>query len=102
MASAAPHPVYALGVPTMNDLECAMQAVGGRGHGDKVRVVGHQAIGDDLDDMLHGALAQQVQVGQAVAVPEEHRLAVVTPLDDVVRDIRENESRMPRHDRQCK
>jgi hypothetical protein len=47
--------------------------------------------------VVRGALAQQVQVGQAVAALEENRLAVIAPLDDVVRDIWESEARVPRH-----
>jgi len=51
---------------------------------DKLDMVGHQAIRDDADAVLRGLFAKERQIDPAVVVGEEHVLAVVAPLRDVV------------------
>ena len=52
--------------------------------GDKMDVVGHEAVSQYADPMFAALLAQEVNVGHAVGVYEEHILSVVPTLGDMV------------------
>ncbi len=47
-------------------------------------MVGHQAIGQNINPMLGTIGRQPSQIGSAVVVREKHDLATVTPLSDVM------------------
>ena len=47
-------------------------------------VVGHQAVGEDLQAVLLSLLLQQLQVHPPVLVHEEHILAVIPALRDMM------------------
>jgi hypothetical protein len=48
-------------------------------------VIVHEHIGVDPAVLLVCVMTQQTQVGDAVAIREEHRLAIVAALDDMLR-----------------
>ncbi len=60
-------------------------------------MVRHQAVGDDVDGKPPGMLVKQIQVRQVVATTEEHALAVIAPLRDVVWHARKNNARESWH-----
>lgn len=60
-------------------------------------MVRHQAVGDDVDGKLPGMRFEQIQVRQMVAATEEHALAVIAPLRDVVWHSRKNNARKSWH-----
>ncbi len=61
-------------------------------HGDDVNVVGHQAVGPDLDPCPSCRIRQQVEVQFVVAILEEGLLAAVAALRHVVRDAGEHDA----------
>jgi hypothetical protein len=83
----------------MYALEHAMQSPRVRWNHDQVYVVRHQAVGDDIDGKLPGMLVKQIQVRQMVAATEEHALAVIAPLRDVVGHAGKDNARASRHAR---
>jgi hypothetical protein len=64
--------------------ERARQRLGRVRHQDQMHMVGHQAVAPDLDAGLGAALGQKVAVEREVGRLEEHRLAPVAALGDVV------------------
>ena len=62
------------------------QPVGIGGHEDKVDVIVHQAPGEAFHPRFRAALAQEINVEQAVLVGEEDRLPAIAALGDVMRD----------------
>jgi len=76
--------IHILGVKVVGAADCLRQSVAVGRRNDKVDVVGHQAVRHDADAVLRSLLAEERDIGPAVVVGEEHVLAVVTPLRDVV------------------
>ena len=54
------------------------------GNRDQMDMVGHQAVSEDLQAILLGLLLQKPQVHPPVLVHEEHGLAVISVLRDVM------------------
>jgi hypothetical protein len=54
-----------------------------------VDVVGHQAIGQNLNLIFAGVLTQPIQIGVTIFIGKEHRVATVTALRDVMWDLGE-------------
>jgi len=73
------------------------QAVLGLGNHDQMHVVGHQAVGPDLDLVLAAPLGHQVQVGLVVVIAEKRLLSTVPPLGHMVRHARNNHSCQSSH-----
>lgn len=67
-------------------------------NGDQVDVIGHQAVGPDLDPALPARLGHQVEIRDVVLVAEKRLLPTVPPLGNVMRITRYNHSCNPRHD----
>ncbi len=63
----------------------------------KVDVIGHLAIGPDLDAELAAGLSQPVAIEGAVVVAEEDTLAPVASLGHVMRDARKDDARDTGH-----
>jgi hypothetical protein len=55
------------------------------GNRHQMNVVGHQAVGEDLQAVLLGLLLQKLQVHPPVVIHKEHVLAVVPALCDMMR-----------------
>jgi len=70
--------------PAMGRAEGEGQAVLAGAAEDQVNMVGHQAIGPDLDRGLAHLLGEQVAIDLLVAVFEEDRFRTVTLRRDVV------------------
>jgi hypothetical protein len=60
-------------------------------------VIVHQHIGVDPAMLLTCVMTQQAQVGDAVAIREEHGLAIVAALDDMLRISGRIDAPWPRH-----
>ena len=76
--------VHILRVKELRAADRFRQGIAVRRNNNEVDVVGHEAIRDDADAVLAGLLAQKREVDPAVIVGEEHVLAVVAALRDVV------------------
>src|SRR5688572_5192283 len=92
-----PHPVDALRELAVNRAQCAMHAVGIRGHGDEMHMVRHQAVREDLEPMPPGMRVQEAQVRLWIALFEENVLAVIPPLRHMMGDARKHDSAPPWH-----
>ena len=55
-----------------------------------MNMVRHQTVTQNLQTVLPGIAAQQVEVLKTVQVPEEDSLRSITALGDVMRDARDN------------
>ena len=64
---------------------------------DDVDVIGHQAIGPDRHLRSRGCFGEQVEIERIVPIFEEHPLAPVAPLGDVVRNAWKDDAREPGH-----
>ena len=67
------------------------------GHDDQVDVIRHEAVRDDLYFVISRVRVKQGQIGLLVALGEEHAIAVVSALRDVVRQPGEYGASMARH-----
>ncbi len=67
--------------------------------GDEVDVVGHEAVSQYADPVFGALLAQEIEVGNAVGVYEEHVLSVVPTLGDVVGQSGQDDSRVSWHEK---
>jgi hypothetical protein len=47
-------------------------------------VIGHQAIGQNLNLIFAGVLTQPIQIGVTIFIGKEHRVATVAALRDVM------------------
>ena len=65
--------------------------------GDQVDVIGHQAIAVHSQPVPLPLFLKQTEVRDSVVVHEEHVLAVVAPLRDVVRQARNDDPGNSRH-----
>lgn len=79
--------------------EDALQAFRSTGSEDQVHVVGHQAIGENLDFVLPCAGMQHSAVEVAIRVIEEHRLAAIATLGHVERDVGDHLAGESRHEK---
>jgi len=79
-------PVDSLGIPHVQGLQCAMQSVIRiRGH-HQVNVIGHQAIGQNVNVIPLTVFLQPLQIGLSIFIREEHILAAIASLRDVMRN----------------
>jgi hypothetical protein len=89
--------IYVLGIAKMHGLEYGGKRPGLNWHGDKVDVIGHQAVGEDIESALGSVVPKQTQVSPIVGPDEEDVLASIAALGDVVRDTRNYDSRHTWH-----
>lgn len=64
-----------------------------------MNVVGHQAVGMELDTALVGSLAQPVEIELAIFIGEKYRLSINAALNDVLRNSGKMEARSAGHGR---
>jgi hypothetical protein len=76
------------GAATMGVGDGRGHRLGGWRHQDHMNVIGHQAPCPDGNPTGTAMLAQQLEIKTVVVVTEEHRLAPIAALGDVVRHIR--------------
>jgi len=69
------------------------EPLAGGGDEDQVDMVGHQAMAPDLDPVLARLLGEQVTVEFMVGVREEHGLAPIAALGDMMRQAGDDETR---------
>ena len=93
----AMEPVDVLRIDEMGAPDGKVQRFFARRSGDKVDVVGHEAVSQHADPMFAALLTQQVEVGNAVGVYEEHVLLVVPTLGDMVGQSGYDDSRVSWH-----
>ena len=93
IAAPALAPVDDEAVATMGVGDGRGHRLAGRWHQDQMDVVGHQA--PSPDGYLPGTamLTQQLDIKSVVVVTEEHRLAPIATLGDVVRHVRDDRAR---------
>mgnify|MGYP003592654051 CR=1 FL=1 len=72
------------------------------GHGNKVDMIIHEAIGPEGQAILSGMLCKQGKIECSIFVREENPLSPVPPLDDVMRDVRHYNPRYPCHEQLVK
>ena len=97
-----PTPAFAkvnhTGISAMCLADSASQPIGRLRDRDQVDVIGHEAIGPDLDLVSTAPLPHQLQVAAVVLVTEERLLSTVSPLRDVVRETRGDDTCQSGHD----
>ena len=81
----------------MQGSEYGMQAVFGAWYRDKMNMVSHQAIGENLHTVFFTILFQPGEIGPSILIRKEDILATVTALREVMGDPGENGSRDPWH-----
>jgi len=57
-------------------------------HGNQVNVIGHQAIGPNLDPSLSAPVSHQFQISRIVFIAEERLLPTISSLRYVMRQTR--------------
>jgi len=77
----------------------ASQSVGRARNCDEMEVNGHQAVHPDLDCVGGASLRHELQVGPVIFIAKERLLPAVSPLGDVVRQARCDDSCQSGHDR---
>src|SRR5665213_1459187 len=91
--SGHPHPgVDIAGVVAVDVAARPPQPVLVAGHRDDVEVVGHQAIGPDRHLRPRRRLGYEIEVERIIAILEEHPLAPVAPLGDMMGDAWEHDA----------
>ena len=63
----------------------------------QVDVIRHQAIREDIQLIRPALIAEDAKIRPVIVVHEEHVLAIVASLDDMVRDICDDDSSDPWH-----
>jgi hypothetical protein len=63
-------------------------------------VVGHQAVGGNVDPVAACAVLQQVQIGKSVTTPEKDVAPAISALSHMMRNKGEDRARPPWHGRQ--
>ena len=86
-----------LGIAKMHRLEYGGKRSGLGWHDDQVDVIGHQAVGEDVESALGRVIPKQTQVPAIVRPDEEDVLATVAYLRNVVRDTGNHNSRNTWH-----
>ena len=81
----------------MRGTHSAAQSVSRLRHRDQVDMVGHQAVGPDLDAAAIAPLAHQADVGLMILVGEKRAQTAVAPLRQVMREPGSHYARQPRH-----
>ena len=74
------------------------QTVRGPGHGDQVDVIGHEAVRPDFNLLGKAELGHQLQVAEVILVAEKRLLPSVSPLCDVVRQTRGDDTCQSGHE----
>ena len=97
MAGPAVAAVDGLGMAHVKGFESAFEAIFPRRHRNQMDVIVHQAISKDINPVLAAIGRQPGQVATAIIVTEEHRLAAVAALGDVMGNTGKNGARNPRH-----
>ena len=83
-------PVDGEAVATMGVGDGRGHCLGGWRHEDQMDVVGHQALCPDGNPTGTAMPAQQLDIKSVVVVTEEHRLAPIAALGDVMRHVRDD------------
>ena len=99
MAAAFVAAVGVLGVKEVGSAQSASQRIGRAGDGDEVNMVAHQAITEDVKVVLAALVAQEFEVDAPVLIVQEHILAVIAALGDVVGDTGDNNTCDSGHER---
>jgi hypothetical protein len=73
------------------------QSIGRLWDRDHMHVIGHQAVGPDLDVLSAAERGYQFQVALVILVTEEALLPAVPPLSDLMRQTRCNNARQSSH-----
>jgi len=89
--------VDGLGVAAVGQPHSAGQGVGTGRNRKKVDMVGHEAVGPDLQAVGDGVLAQEAKVAPPVFVAEEDVFPAVAPVGDVVRKSDRDRARETSH-----
>jgi len=76
--------VEILGVAHVESVESAGQGILDLGDADEVDMVGHQAVGPDVDRVARGVFLKPIEVAAIIGLGLEDELVIVPPLDDVV------------------
>jgi hypothetical protein len=74
-----------------------MEAVGVARHQYKMDMVAHQAISNHFNDLPLRVVANQIEVSDAIAAIEEHALAMIAALGDVVWQTGKHDPSVARH-----
>ncbi len=82
----------------MHGLECPLKAFRMAGNKDQVHVIGHEAIGEDLDPVSPGIGTKKGEVEMPVRVIVEYRLAAIATLGYVERDVGDHLAGESRHE----
>ena len=93
--------VYVLGIAQKHRLQRPLKRVCIHGARDEMDMVWHDAVGVHQKPMLVGIGLEQRQKQVAIFIDEEYLLATIAALRDMVRAIRDNDSRDSGHDTQC-
>jgi hypothetical protein len=67
-------------------------------HGDQMDVIRHQAISPELEIASGDVFSEYIEVGGFVMLREEGPLLPISPLDDMMRELRDHDSREPCHE----
>ncbi len=89
--------VDGLGVAHVKGFERALKAVFPRRNRDKMDMIVHQAVGEDIDPVFPAVARQPSQVSVAIGIAKENRLAAIPALGDVMGDTGKHGTRNPRH-----
>jgi len=92
MTSAVQAEIEHSGILAVQALEQAGKGFLFLGNQNQMDVIGHEAVGLDGDAVVAGEFPQQIEVEQAIFLTEKDLLAVVAPLRDVMRDIRDDDA----------
>ncbi len=84
VSAAAAEPVDVLRIDEMGAPDGQVERILPCRGGDKVDVVGHETVSQDVHLMFAALLAQEVEVGNAIGIYKKHVLAVVPTLGDMV------------------
>lgn len=89
--------VIILGIAHVNGVKGARQGFFGRRNSDDVNMIGHQAVGQDLQMTPLGIFVHPRTVLQVIFFFLKDLLTIVAALSDVVRKIRDNNAGVPGH-----
>ncbi len=76
--------IETLGIAHVQGFDHELRALLSRRDGDELNVVGHQAIGENLNLVRLGVLLQLTQIGKPIFIDKEDIFAAIDPLGDVM------------------